>query len=287
MRRATVLCSLGLALATAGVAARAAESSSAKQHTLKLAPVVIDSQDGTGSTIGLQFDVAGDLLSAAPPPATAAPSDTFDNPEFEATEKVLLKQYSVHYEAKGVVTADSERNPLNYIDAIVDARVLHNSPSGTFIGGAFLRYETDQSMDDRQSEYGVAGTYTRPNTVRRNDTLAIDLRFGQVDPKEDELRQAALGTTSLDTFYRWDAEFLYMLPLSSDGTVRDFEFNYRYYLENSAPAAVKAADLDTHRMATLRLGLKGGLFIAYSTGTLPFDRESDRIYAIGFSYQLY
>lgn len=279
MSRAILVCSLGLALATAAVGARAAEEP--KQHSLELAPIVIDSQDGTGSTIGLQFALSGDLLPAAKP-AAAAPSDTFEEPE-----KVLIKQYNVHYEAKGVVTADSERNPLNYIDAIVDARILRNSPSGTFIGGAFLRYETDQSMDNRQSEYGVRGTYTRLHTVRENDTLGIDLKFGQVDPKEDELRQAALGTASLDTFYRWDAEFLYMLPISSDGTVRDFEFNYRYYLENSAPAAIKAADLDTHRMATFRLGLKGGLFIAYSTGTLPFDRESDRIYAIGFSYQLY
>lgn len=279
MNRAILVCSLGLALATAAVGARAAEEP--KQHSLELAPIVIDSQDGTGSTIGLQFALSGDLLPAAKP-AAAAPSDTFEEPE-----KVLIKQYNLHYEAKGVVTADSERNPLNYIDAIVDARILRNSPSGTFIGGAFLRYETDQSMDNRQSEYGVRGTYTRLHTVRENDTLGIDLKFGQVDPKEDELRQAALGTASLDTFYRWDAEFLYMLPISSDGTVRDFEFNYRYYLENSAPAAIKAADLDTHRMATFRLGLKGGLFIAYSTGTLPFDRESDRIYAIGFSYQLY
>jgi hypothetical protein len=278
MNRATLLGSLGLALATAAAGARAAEEP--KQHTLNVAPIVIDSQDGTGSTIGLQFDLSGDLLQA-PKPA-AAPSDTF-----EAPEKVLIKQYNVHYEAKGVVTADSERNPLNYIDAIVDARILRNTPSGTFIGGAFLRYETDQSMDNRQSEYGVRGTYTRLHTVRENDQLGIDLKFGQVDPTQDELRQAALGTASLDTFYRWDAEFLYMLPLSSDGTVRDFEFNYRYYLENSAPAAIKAADLDTHRMATFRLGLKGGLFIAYSTGTLPFDQESDRIYAIGFSYQLY
>lgn len=278
MNRATVLCSLGLTLTTAAVGARAAEE--AKQHTLELAPIVIDSQDGTGSTIGLQFDASGELLPASKP--AAAPSDSFEEPD-----KVLIKQYSLHYEAKGVVTADSERNPLNYIDAIVDARILRNSPSGTFIGGAFLRYETDQSMDNRQSEYGVRGTYTRLHTVRENDQLGVDLKFGQVDPREDELRQAALGTASLDTFYRWDAEFLYMVPISSDGTVRDFEFNYRYFLENSAPAAIKAADLDTQRMATFRLGLKGGLFIAYSTGTLPFDRQSDRIYAIGFSYQLY
>lgn len=278
MQRATILCSVGLALTTAAVGARGAEEP--KQHTLELAPIVIDSQDGTGSTIGLQFDASGELLQSAKP--AAAPSDSFEEPD-----KVLIKQYSLHYEAKGVVTADSERNPLNYIDAIVDARILRNSPSGTFIGGAFLRYETDQSMDNRQSEYGVRGTYTRLHTVRENDQLGVDLKFGQVDPREDELRQAALGTASLDTFYRWDAEFLYMVPISSDGTVRDFEFNYRYYLENSAPAAVKAADLDTHRMATFRLGLKGGLFIAYSTGTLPFDQESDRIYAIGFSYQLY
>lgn len=150
MSRAIIVCSLGLALATAAVGARAAEEP--KQHSLELAPIVIDSQDGTGSTIGLQFALSGDLLPAAKP-AAAAPSDNFEEPE-----RVLIKQYNVHYEAKGVVTADSERNPLNYIDAIVDARILRNSPSGTFIGGAFLRYETDQSMDNRQSEYGVRGT---------------------------------------------------------------------------------------------------------------------------------
>lgn len=282
MNRVSILFGVGSVLAAAAISAAAAEQSSeSKQHAFELAPVVVDSQDGTGSTIGLQFDISGDLL-AAPTRTSAAPSD-----EFEIPESVLIKQYNVHYEAKGVVTADAARNPLNYIDAIVDGRMLWNAPSGTFIGGAFLRYETDQSMDNRQSEYGLRGTYTRLHTLRENDQIGIDLKFGEVDPKEDELRQAALGTASLDKFYRWDAEFLYMLPLSSDGTLRDFEFNYRYYLEDDPPLAIEAANLDTHRMATFRLGLKGGLFVAYSTGTLPFDQESDRIYAIGFTHQLY
>lgn len=282
MKRVTILCSLGLVFVMAAVSATAAEQSSeSKQHKFELAPVVIDSQEGAGSTIGLEFDISGDLLPD-PQPTSAAPST-----EFESPVKVLVKQYNVHYEAKGVVTADAERNPLNYIDAIVDGRILWNAPSGTFIGGAFLRYETDQSIDNRRSEYGLRGTYTRPHTLRENDQLGIDLKIGEVDPKEDELRQTALGTASLDRFYRWDAEFLYMVPLSSDGTLRDFEVNYRYYLEDDPPFAIEAANLDTHRMATFRLGLKGGLFVAYSTGTLPFDQESDRIYAIGFTYQLY
>lgn len=270
------------ALVLVAFSATAAESSPPpKQHTFELAPVIVDSQDGAGSTLGLQFDVSGDLM-AAPHSAPQTPSD-----EFEAPEQVLIKQYNVHYEVKGVVAADAERNPLNYTDAIVDGRILWNAPSGTFIGGAFLRYETDQSMDNRQSQYGVRGTYTRLHTLRENDQLGIDLKFGEVDPKEDETREAALGTAAMDKFYRWDVELLYMVPLSSDGALRDLELNYRYYLENDAPLAIEAAGLDTHRMATIRLGLQGGLFIAYSTGTLPFDQASDRIYAIGFSYQLY
>lgn len=282
MNRVTIPCSLGLILATAAASATAAEpSSKSGQHTFDLAPVIVDSQDGTGSTIGLQFDIAGDLLPASKPTAAAS------SEEFEQPKTTLIKQYNVHYEAKGVVAADAGRNPLNYIDAIGDGRILWNAPTGTFIGGVFLRYETDQSLDNRQSEYGVRGTYTRPNTLRENDELGIDLKFGEVDPQEDELRQAALGTASLDKFYRWDVEFLYMVPLSSDGTLRDFEFNYRYYLEDDPPLAIEAADLDTHRMATFRLGLKGGFFVAYSTGTLPFDQESDRIYAIGFTHKLY
>jgi hypothetical protein len=273
---------LGLATSMISMFASAAEpSSESPQHMLDIAPVVIDAEDGSGSTIGLQFELSGDLL-AAPKPAPTTPSE-----EFEAPEKVLIKQYNVHYEAKGVVTANSERNPLNYIDAIIDGRVLWNAPAGTFIAGAFLRYETDQSMDDRQSEYGLRGTYTRLHTLRENDQLGIDLKLGEVDPKQDASREAALGTTSLEKFYRWSGELLYMVPLSSDGALRELELNYRYYLEDDPPDAIKAAGLDTHHLTTIRLGLKGGLFVAYSTGTLPFDQESDRIYEIGFSYQLY
>ena len=284
MSRLAILLSLGSVLTTVAITAAAAEQASgSKQHSFNLEPVIIDSQDAAGSSIGLQFEISGDLLAEPEPkPPPGEPTDVF-----EAPEEVLIKRYDVHYEAKGVATADSERNPLNYIDAIVDGRILWNAPAGTFIGGAFLRYETDQSMDNRQSEYGLRGTYTRLNTLAANDTLAIDVKFGEVDPQEDELRQAALGTTSLEKFNRWDAEFLYMAPLSSDGAVRDFEFNYRYYLEDDPPLAIEAADLDTHRLATFRLGLKGGFFVAYSRGELPFDRESDRIYAIGFTYELY
>lgn len=76
-----------------------------------------------------------------------------------------------------------------------------------------------------------------------------------------------------------------MYPLQWNA-VRSVEINYRYFLENNAPTAIKSADLDKHMLATLRIALKNDLFVAYSTGKLPFDQKNDQILQVGFSYKL-
>ena len=76
-----------------------------------------------------------------------------------------------------------------------------------------------------------------------------------------------------------------MTPLSL-GPVRALELNVRYYTEPSASAAIKQAKLDRHVLSTIRLGLANDLFVAYSVGSLPFDRKDDRVYSLGWSYKL-
>ena len=75
-----------------------------------------------------------------------------------------------------------------------------------------------------------------------------------------------------------------MVPIQS-AAVHSVEFNYRYYRENGAPVAIRNAKLDEHQLATIRVGLKNDLFVAYSAGKLPFDRKNDQIIQIGFSYK--
>ncbi|MGD8926260.1 MAG: hypothetical protein PVG20_05390, partial [Thioalkalispiraceae bacterium] len=64
-----------------------------------------------------------------------------------------------------------------------------------------------------------------------------------------------------------------------------FEINYRYFQEINAEQAIKDADLDNFRLVTYRLGFKNNLYVAYSSGELPFNQRDNQIYEVGFSYK--
>jgi hypothetical protein len=271
-----------LAIASAPVVSRAQESDA--RETFEISPVILDVQDGQGSTIGLEFTFRDKKVLREYLPK--------EEPGEPVNPDAPIRYVSLAYDVSGTAAADEERNPKNFVNGTVDMQYLWSgAKTGALSGGAFLKYEADQSFDDQQSVYGLRVTYGKRNLIRTNDFIGIDLNRGQVDPSGDKSREAALGTTTLSKYYRNELELLYMFPLSEvlpflNKAVEGFEFNYRYFHEGGAPAAVEAAGLDSFFLKTVRLRLPKQLFIAYSSGKLPFDLEDDEFFELGFSYKL-
>lgn len=251
-----------------------------KDHSLPLTikPVVLDGSNSTGATVGIEWRIEGRIVENELSRDKTG-KDTFD----DVAEARSL--FDVNYRLSGTFAANKDRNPKNFQDALIDAVFLYYSPAGAVSAGVFGKYEADQGLDNRQAVYGLRATGGRRGLAhpKRRDYISLDVNFGEVDPSKDNARQAALGAMSLDRYYRWDLEFLYQYPIASRG-IETFEYNYRYYRETDPPFLVAQAGLARHKLSTVRLGLKNDLFIAYSTGKLPFDRQSDRIYEIGWSH---
>ncbi len=239
-------------------------------------PVILDSKNGTGSTLGLEYKFKGELFSKS---FESSDSDSL-NPD------ATLGSAVVGYSGRGTVAASKDRNPKNFLEFLLDAKLKYSaSQAGTALAGAFAKYEANQSFSSKQFVFGLAATYGKYGLVSDNDFLSIDANLGRVDPIDDIQRKTALGTSTLDGYNRWSAEILYMYPLKWK-VIEAVELNYRYFLENDAPIQIKNAGLDKHDLATVRIGLQGDFFVAYSVGKLPFDRRSDQVFMAGFSYKL-
>lgn len=254
-----------------------AEQEAANKNSFYFNPTVIDSKNGTGSTVGAEFKFNGELLSR----------------NFESSEtgdvidpNVAIGSTLIGYSGNGTVAASKDRNPKNFLEFLLDAKLKYSDPSnGSIMGGFFSKYETNQSFSSKQIVYGLGTTYGKKAAISPNDFFALDIAYGRVDPKADLARQTALGTTTLNPYYRLNLELLFMYPVKSNN-VSSVEFNYRYFLENNAPTAIKNTGLDKHQLSTLLLRLKNDMFVAYSVGKLPFDRKNDQIFQIGYSYKL-
>ena len=251
----------------------------AKKSRLTIEPVVLDASESSGATLGLQWQVKDSIVDTGI--GKAEKSDTFGD-----VEKLVIRSFLVDYQLSGTATAAKERNPKNFLDALLDAKFEYSRSGLGAAGGVFGKYESDQSFDNKQAVYGLRGTVLKMGLVGKLDVIALDANYGQVDPSKDEARQAALGASRLENYYRWDFEFLYNYPIGPGRPITAVEFNYRFFREQSAPPEVEQAGLARHRLGTLRLGLRNDLFIAYSHGKLPFDRQSDRIFEIGWSTNL-
>jgi hypothetical protein len=249
---------------------------SAAEPTFDLSPVVVDGKDKTGATAGIEYKLKWEstLKSFDSPGSGAAISP-------DATTGSLRAGIL----ATGLVTSSAERNPRNFLEFQGDAKLVYSSKAGSLIGAGFVKYETDQSFDNKQAVFGLGATYGKLGVFGRNDFFAFDAKYGRVDPKDDAERKVALGGGELAGYYRWDFEALYMLPLGA-GAFRSLELNYRYFLERGAPEAVAAAGMDKHYLGTVRLGIRDDFFVAYTSGKLPFDRKSDNSLALGVSFKL-
>jgi hypothetical protein len=284
------------------LAASLSASVAGEETAHNISPVLLDTKDEEGTTIGLKFEFTGSRNftkskeTTAPPSTLAIAGETPPAEIFDLDEKKQPAPYlgfAMNYKIAGTVTAEEEHNPENLVDAFVNLnfKSSRSDAFGTIIGGAILKYETDQAFDNEQFVYGLGVTYGKIGIFAEMDSFSIDVRRGEVDPAEDKARQTALAATSLDPYYRNELEILYNYPIA--GTVpvlgkmaRSFEFNYRYYGESGAPLAIEQAGLDKFFLRTFRLNLEHDLFVAYSKGKLPFDVKEDDYFTLGFSYDL-
>jgi hypothetical protein len=245
-------------------------------------PAILDSSNGTGSTLGLEFQGSGTPVSQ-------------NINEFNPTGLIgeaITGKFELKYDASGTVAADADRNPKDFLNAMLTASyVLGSSQYGSIKVGAFSRYEADQTFKSKQFVYGASLTYVKLGIFTQvADWVAVDVRRGRVDPNGDKAREAALGTSSLPQYYRDDFEADYHYDvrwkLVDAIQLESVELSYLYFLETAPPAQVEAAGLDRHHLATLRINFANNIFVAYSRGRLPFDKTNDKIYEIGLSYKL-
>ena len=105
-----------------------------------------------------------------------------------------------------------------------------------------------------------------------------------VNPISDFARQAVTGNT--DGYERMNLESSFRTFVAKvEGENIFFNANIRYYKELGASAAIKAADLDEFFYFVGALQSSSGFYVSYARGTLPFDLQSDEVYAVGFHYK--
>jgi hypothetical protein len=256
-----------------GVLAQSADPKSAGPATSEalFTPVVLNAKDSSGLTLALEYKITGVLFSRS----NDAPADL--------TSNVDIRDIQLRYKASGTLASSAAKNPKNFLEFLLEGAYLQTLPYGTASGGLMAKYETDQSLDQKQSVLGLRGTWGKLGVLGANDFVAFDANYGRVNPNGDTARSTVLGTE--DPYYRWNLEFLYMLPVKA-GPVKVVEFNYRYFKERNAPGAIIAAGLDAYRLSTVRLGLPKDFFIGYTSGKLPFDRTKDKTLEVGWSYKL-
>lgn len=165
-----------------------AETKSDSKNSFDFKPVVIDSKNGTGSTVGIEYEFKGEQTKSL----NSNDAGVGLNPDATIGEAVL------GYTAKGTVATSKDRNPKNFLEFQLDGKYRYSaSGKGSMLGGLFAKYESNQSFTSKQSVYGLGGTYGKMDVLGSNDFVAFDANYGRVDPKDDTARQAALGATPL------------------------------------------------------------------------------------------
>ncbi len=144
-------------------------------------------------------------------------------------------------------------------------------------------YETDQRFDASQSKLSayVFGQYESwgDSSIFPFDVVpAVRLGIDQVNPGSETPRAIA-GDSS--TYYRVAAEASIWMPIRADVPLA-FTFNYRHFREIDAGSIVQDANLDRYSLRTFSLRGANGLFVSFSSGRLPFDRQDDNVVELGW-----
>lgn len=177
-------------------------------------------------------------------------------------------------------------NAEKEFSALIDSIV---APIGgfTFLKyGLELGFESDQKFDARNEV--VSGflfvQYESWNDGSLLGSIGIvpSVRFSldEVEPS-DETPRAVAGDDS--SYSRASGELSIWMPLTQfAGKELFFTFNYRTYQELSPSELVENAGLDKYHLRSYALSTDAGLFVSYSSGSLPFDLKEHQTVELGY-----
>lgn len=199
------------------------------------------------------------------------------------------QQVAFELDASGLYAAKVEANQSKLVDFSSSGSWLwigEIGPAGTVFaktafGAAYSREQGGGKNDLRlELSQGLGKIFPSLNYTQILSRFAI----ANISPQKDTAREKAVGG-SLGDYRRWDAEIVLIIPVQQ-GMLRKIEFNHREFREISAPNSVKSAGLDNFRISSIYFGLDKGLFVAFSRGGLPADREGSKVLQVGWSTNL-
>ena len=119
---------------------------------------------------------------------------------------------------------------------------------------------------------------------RGTSVPTVLLGLARVSPEDDDPRAVAGDTSDYDRM-RFEASF--RTPIARLGEDRLYiSANYRYYKELDASAGVRSLGLDSFDYLTVVLGGSEGIYVSYTEGQLPLDVASDRVFELGYQFNL-
>lgn len=241
--------------------------------SLRLTPRVLQAKDSTATSLGVGYDLVGKPWSHDYTPSV---------PIGETPGRQQMASFE--FNAKGLYAAREEANTENLVDAAaggVYATIFNSNPtvlSRTAFNAGYTRQQGNATHYGRwEVSEGLSVALQQFHDIELRGRAA----FARIDDVTDEARKAALGH-GLGHYQRWQINADVIVPIQQ-GTLEKFELSQTRFVEQNAPAAIKAAKLSQFKLTTAYLQLQGGFFVAYAKGGLPADRKESQVIQMGWS----
>lgn len=114
---------------------------------------------------------------------------------------------------------------------------------------------------------------------------SIMLGFDYVNPLNDTSRENFEGKLKPYSRINLEIGFRTVLTEVSNETLY-FNSSFRYFKELSASSSIRDNNYGDFSYFTASLTTSSGLYVGYSYGKLPFDKQNDAVYEIGFTYKI-
>lgn len=114
---------------------------------------------------------------------------------------------------------------------------------------------------------------------------SVMLGFDYVNPLNDTVRENIEGELKPYPRINFEIGFRTVLTEVSNQTLY-FNSSFKYFKELGASSNIQNNNYSDFSYFTASLTTSSGLYVSYSYGKLPFDRQNDAVYEIGFKYKL-